>query len=209
LLNYFSTYHLYLNFTKNTTFLLLILTLNFTMSFDINQIKKQIDDVETRLREFPQLRMIHQKTNLPLVPMLAGVAALFALLLYFFSGLRAITTIVAVLYPAYASLKAIETKDSGDDTLWLSYWCIYGIVSVVESITDLLLSWIPMYEFVKMAFYVYLYYLRGATFIYVKLLQPWVRQLTTVEQKLKENMEQMMDTGNTGSSVNSSHPRND
>ena len=73
--------------------------------------------------------MLYKKTNVPLTYMIGGGAVLLAILIYVFSGLRAITTIVAVIYPAYASLKAIESDDKSDDTLWLSYWVIYGCVS--------------------------------------------------------------------------------
>lgn len=46
------------------------------------------------------------------------------------------------MYPVYKSFKAIETKkESDDDTQWLTYWTIYGALSLVEGTTDKFLSW--------------------------------------------------------------------
>lgn len=59
-----------------------------------------------------------------------------------------------------------------------------------------------MYEFVKMAFYIYLYYLKGATFIYETLLSKYVQKLVQGEKKIKEKVESVINSG-TGSSVNS------
>ena len=33
---------------------------------------------------------------------------------------------VAVIYPAWESMKAIDSENKDDDTLWLAYWVFYG-----------------------------------------------------------------------------------
>ena len=93
-----------------------------------------------------------------------GAFVVLLILIYIFSGLRALSTLVGVVYPGWCSLKAIKSKDKEDDTFWLSYWIIYGIFSAFESITDLLLFWIPFYELIKICFYFYLFspQLKGA-----------------------------------------------
>lgn len=40
----------------------------------------------------------------------------------------------AVVYPMYASMKAIERKRPDDDTLWLTYWIVYISVLMGESL---------------------------------------------------------------------------
>ena len=37
-----------------------------------------------------------------------------------------ITTMIGVLYPAFMSFVALETEDTEDDKLWLTYWVVYG-----------------------------------------------------------------------------------
>merc|ERR1719499_1002214 len=112
---------------------------------------------EERMEKVPQLKklknILHNSgvpKSLGLVQLFVAVLGLSVAMIGLFSGMRAITNIVAFVYPAYASMKAIRSDDKKDDTKWLTYWVLYGFVSFVESITDIFLYWIPMYEFVKM-----------------------------------------------------------
>lgn len=47
--------------------------------------------------------------------------------------------------PLFVSIKAIESTVKEDDTQWLTYWVVYGLFSVVETISDALLFWFPFY----------------------------------------------------------------
>ena len=40
----------------------------------------------------------------------------------------------AVVYPMYASMKAIDRKRPDDDCLWLTYWIVYISVLMGESL---------------------------------------------------------------------------
>jgi len=154
-------------------------------NFDIEKIKKIIDQVELNLRKNEQLRKLYQQTKVPIIYMIGGALVVLMLVIYFCSGLRAITNLVAFVYPAYMSIKAIKSQNKDDDTLWLAYWLWYGLFALVESITDLLFFWIPMYELLKMAFYIFLYApnVKGALILYQKLIEPWLPQLQAFEQK--------------------------
>ncbi len=68
----------------------------------------------------------------------------------------------------YASVKAIESKDTNDDTQWLVYWIVYGLFSFVETFIDLILYWIPFYFAIKIVFLVWCMHptTKGATVIY-------------------------------------------
>jgi receptor expression-enhancing protein 5/6 len=48
--------------------------------------------------------------------------------------------LVGFVWPVYASFKALKSADTADDTQWLTYWIVFGIVSTVESFTDFLLQ---------------------------------------------------------------------
>jgi receptor expression-enhancing protein 5/6 len=67
----------------------------------------------------------------------AGALLAFAFL---FLGLGAsfVTTVVAVAYPTYASLRAIESAGKTDDMQWCAAWCRRAVVAAT---TVSLLLW--------------------------------------------------------------------
>ena len=138
-------------------------------SFDIERLQKILRETESNLRKIPQLKKVQKATGVKIVYILLGAFVLSLVLIYVFSGLRALSMLVGTLYPGWASLKAIKSKDKEDDTFWLSYWVVFGIFSAFESITDILLFWIPFYELLKICFYFYLFspQLKGALTMYV------------------------------------------
>lgn len=76
---------------------------------------------------------------------------------------------VGFLYPVYASIKAIETQDNKeDDTFWLTYWLVFALFKVVENIADVLISSIPFYFFLKIAFLYWCFssQFRGSELVY-------------------------------------------
>jgi receptor expression-enhancing protein 5/6 len=177
---------------------------NYNMS--VASFRKTLDQVEQRLRENKSLKSIYTTTKIPLIYMLGGFIALSFLLLYIFSGIRAITNVVGVIYPGYMSLKALNNKDTMEDMLWLSYWIWYGLFTMFESITDLFLFWIPMYEFIKMGFYIYLYApnTKGSLFLYRKVLQPLVMRLQQYEKQVIKNVYEVKKTISDDSVVQNS-----
>jgi receptor expression-enhancing protein 5/6 len=145
------------------------------VAVNVAELKKIVDAVELKLvGRAPQLKAFTQMTGFPAIYLVLGAGFLFFTLLILLSGLRALVHLVAYIYPGWQSLKALNSENRNDDTLWLSYWVIYGFFTVFESVTDLLLHRIPLYEFVKMGFYVYLYEMRGALTVYEHVLRPLV-----------------------------------
>jgi len=57
---------------------------------------------------------------------------------------------IGFFYPAWASFKAIETKQKGDDTQWLIYWTVYAFFSILEAFIDFLLYFVPFYYAFKL-----------------------------------------------------------
>lgn len=56
-----------------------------------------------------------------------------------------ISDVIGFVYPAYASIKAIESPDKEDDKQWLTYWLMFSLFKIIESILDYLISFIPFY----------------------------------------------------------------
>uniref|UniRef100_A0A8C9WTU3 Receptor expression-enhancing protein n=2 Tax=Scleropages formosus TaxID=113540 RepID=A0A8C9WTU3_SCLFO len=82
--------------------------------------------------------------------------------------------VFGTLYPAYYSYKAVKTKNVKEYVRWMMYWIVFALYTAVESVTDLSLSWFPLYYEIKIAFVIWLLspYTRGASLIYRKFLHP-------------------------------------
>merc|ERR1719424_2521770 len=106
-----------------------------------------------------------------------GGVALLVFIFFFLFGQHsqcALVNIVGFAYPFYASMKSIKSGGKDDDTVWLTYWVVYGLFNLLESITDFLFYWIPMYYPIKIGFLVWcmLPQTMGAKIVYQKALVP-------------------------------------
>ncbi len=73
-------------------------------------------------------------------------------------GMKLISDLIAFLYPAYMSFKAIDSADPVDDMQWLTYWVVFAAFSILENVASFLILWIPMYYMIKIGFFVWLYH---------------------------------------------------
>jgi len=110
-----------------------------------------------------------QKEYLAIAALTVPILLMFAL-----GGGHFIIDLIAYLYPAYASIKAIETDDTDDDTQWLTYWLVFSLFKLIEGVADSLISFIPFYFIGKIAFLVWCFYpgLDGAKVIYMQFVKP-------------------------------------
>jgi len=87
-------------------------------------------------------------------------------------------TVLAVTYPVYASFKAIESEDKGDDTMWLIYWVVYSVFALFESIADWIVFWVPFYYEIKLIFLLLLQFpqLQLCNTIYTNYVRPLLKK---------------------------------
>ncbi|KHG12214.1 HVA22-like protein a [Gossypium arboreum] len=66
--------------------------------------------------------------------------------------------VISLLYPLYASVRAIESESRADDRQWLTYWCR-----------------IPIWSYAKLIFTCWLVipYFSGAAYVYEHYLRPF------------------------------------
>lgn len=121
--------------------------------------------------------------------------------------------VVMLLYPLYASVKAIESESKDDDQQWLTYWILYSFFALLEMVAAPVFTWIPFWSSVKLvcacwlvlpqfrgAYNVYEWFIRGkllkhkSSFMqslsesqrrFLQLLNPEARAL--LEQYIQEN----------------------
>uniref|UniRef100_A0A8C6LZD0 Receptor expression-enhancing protein n=1 Tax=Nothobranchius furzeri TaxID=105023 RepID=A0A8C6LZD0_NOTFU len=96
------------------------------------------------------------------------------------------------LYPAYASYKAVKTKNVKEYVKWMMYWIVFALFSTAETATDLLLSWFPFYFELKIAFVIWLLspYTKGSSVLYRKFVHP---TLSNKEKEIDEYIAQAKD----------------
>jgi receptor expression-enhancing protein 5/6 len=103
---------------------------------------------------------------------LVGVAVLW---LMFGFGAQLLCNAIGFLYPAYMSIKALESSNKDDDTQWLMYWVVFAGFSVGEFFADILVSWVPFYWLSKCVFLIWCMApgLNGSSLIYKKIILPY------------------------------------
>lgn len=121
------------------------------------------------------LAKIEDKTKVSRLNIVLGLVAILVLYLIFGYGSSFLATFIGFIYPAYKSIKALETQDKSDDTKWLTYWVVFAAVSVVEALTDIFFFWIPLYSLLKCAVFVFMMMPmnpNGSLLIYEHLIRP-------------------------------------
>ncbi|KAJ4871568.1 HVA22-like protein b [Raphanus sativus] len=76
--------------------------------------------------------------------------------------------IISLVYPLYASVRAIESRTGGDDKQWLTYWALYSLIKLFELTFYRLIEWIPLWQYAKLALTCWLVLpgMSGASYLY-------------------------------------------
>ncbi len=73
-------------------------------------------------------------------------------------------------------MKAIESSDKEDDTTMLTYWLIFSLVKLLESMFGWLIALIPFYYFIKIGLFLWCLNsnFRGANVVYRSVIKPFI-----------------------------------
>ncbi|KAL9227723.1 hypothetical protein vseg_003376 [Gypsophila vaccaria] len=104
---------------------------------------------------------------------------------------RGLFMILGYAYPAFECFKTVERNkvDVHQLRFWCQYWIIVAVLSVCERFGDVLISWLPLYGEMKLAFIIYLWYpkTKGTSYVFDSILRPLVmKHETDIDRQLQE-----------------------
>eukprot|EP01134_Creolimax_fragrantissima_P000133 CFRG0133T1 len=157
-------------------------------------------DLNKKFGAQPHIKKATEKTGVSAAHVVLAGSVVAFLLSWCIFGAHFVTTAVAVAYPSYASVMAIESHGSGDESQWLTYWVIFGFLSLAEFLSDIIVYYVPFYYYMKLAFTIWLFLpsTKGATVVYTTLIKPHVKstskfseKASNVAQDIKESVEKV------------------
>ncbi|KAB5559314.1 hypothetical protein PHYPO_G00027630 [Pangasianodon hypophthalmus] len=150
--------------------------IHVTMFSFFSKLKERVDtflNEKNFVTDF--LNKIEEKTGIKKRLLVVGAASATGLYLLVGYGASLICNLIGFVYPAYYSIKAIESPNKDDDTQWLTYWVVYGFFGVGEFFSDIFLSWFPFYYLCKCLFLLWCMApvpWNGSRVLYKRLVRP-------------------------------------
>ncbi|XP_006825942.1 receptor expression-enhancing protein 1-like [Saccoglossus kowalevskii] len=107
---------------------------------------------------------------------------------------RLVILVFGTLYPAYASYKAVKTRNVKEYVKWMMYWIVFALFTCIETVSDIFASLIPCYYEAKILFIFWLLspWTKGASYLYRKFIHP---TLSKREKEIDEYIATASDKG--------------
>ncbi|BCR88135.1 HVA22/TB2/DP1 family protein [Aspergillus chevalieri] len=89
-----------------------------------------------------------------------------------------LSSVVTILFPIFASWKALRSSNPSQLAPWLIYWVVLSVILLAESWTVFILGWFPFYSWIRLFFLCYLVLpqTQGARLLYVQYVDPFLEQ---------------------------------
>jgi len=86
--------------------------------------------------------------------------------------------VTSILFPIFASYKALRTSDPSLLVPWLMYWTTLSLFLLVESQLYFILYWIPFYAWIRLGIHLYLVLpgKQGSVYIYKTHIHPFLEE---------------------------------
>lgn len=136
------------------------------------------------------LGQLEEKTGIKKKIIAFGAVTVTGLYLVYGYGASLVCNMIGFVYPAYYSIKAIESVNKEDDTKWLTYWVVYGVFSLGEFFSDIFLYWFPFYYAFKCLFLLWCMApisWNGSQIIYTRIVRPvFLKHEATVDHMVND-----------------------
>jgi len=138
--------------------------------------------IEEFLEKIELMQTLQDKTGIKKLYIAAGLSLAVTIFILFGFGAGLLCNFVGFVYPAYASFKSLESQNTNDDRLWLTYWVVYSCFCLIEGFLEYVLFWVPFYYPIKLAFLFFLFLpqTKGAMQLYEKFLRPALKPYVTL-----------------------------
>jgi len=136
---------------------------------------QRASDLNSWLSDCPPVLWMAEKLGVSI----SGAGAVWALLVLLWGCTgELICTVVGSFYPLYASFRALEDGEHAEVGVWMTYWITYAAFTLAEGAFRKLLSWVPFYHVLRLAFIVWLFFpaTQGAQVIYAWTVGPLLRR---------------------------------
>ncbi|TPX55100.1 hypothetical protein PhCBS80983_g05607 [Powellomyces hirtus] len=135
-----------------------------------------VSNTERKAHANPVLVAVWKKLGIPPMSVVALVALVVAGTLRKMLKKQPLllTNLVGVLYPAYQSIKAVERPEADDDERWLTYWSIFGLFTLLDSISHKVISYVRYYYVPKMLILHWLFARNGSLAVYRQVIRPFL-----------------------------------
>ena len=98
-----------------------------------------IDNISEDFKDFEPLNNVSRKFGVKSGQLVLCIFPIFMILILIGAQSTFVIAIVGFSYPAYMSIKALETKTKEDDLQWLTYWVVFGFMHFFEAFLGIFL----------------------------------------------------------------------
>ncbi|KAH8909015.1 hypothetical protein BR93DRAFT_521884 [Coniochaeta sp. PMI_546] len=143
------------------------------MSAPQERAQQYIGQLDRELSRYPALANLERQTGVPKTYAVIGLVTLYFFFIVFNLGGQLLTNFAGFVIPGYYSLEALFTTSKHDDTQWLTYWVVFALFTVIESLISVV-YWFPFYYTFKFVFLLWLSLpaFKGADLIFRSFLSP-------------------------------------
>mmetsp|Transcript_26893 Transcript_26893/g.83503 ORF Transcript_26893/g.83503 Transcript_26893/m.83503 type:complete len:246 (-) Transcript_26893:69-806(-) len=159
--------------------------------------EEKLRSVDSWLSQFPQVALVASRCGVqPWAVAAVGACWTCGFLLWGFTG-ELLCTVVGLLYPMYASFRALEDAEPTEVAQWLTYWVVHAAITLAECFLYRMLVWLPFYHILRLVFTMWLFLpsTRGAGSIYGWVVAPLIRRYRPcVDAALSKSSEELQGT---------------